>query len=60
MREITRHIIYASMGVGIVFALHREIKGHINQVQVTRDALGGVYITFTEDYSEVVYEPKDR
>ena len=40
------------------FALHREIKGHINQVQVTRDALGGVYITFTEDYSEVVYEPK--
>ena len=40
------------------FALHREIKGQIKQVQVTRDALGDVYITITEDYSEVVYEPK--
>ena len=40
------------------FALHREIKGQIKQVQVTRDALGDMYITFTEDYSEVIYEPK--
>ena len=40
------------------FALHREIKGHIKQVQVTRDALGDMYIIVTEDYSEVVYEPK--
>ena len=40
------------------FALHREIKGEIKQVQVTRDALGDVYITLTEDYSEVKYEPK--
>ena len=40
------------------FALHREVKGEIKQVQVTRDALGDVYITLTEDYSEVVYEPK--
>ena len=40
------------------FALHREIKGEIKQVQVTRDALGDVYITLTEDYSEVVIEPK--
>ena len=40
------------------FALHREIKGEIKQVQVTRDALGDVYITVTEDYSEVKYEPK--
>ena len=40
------------------FALHREIKGEITQVQVTRDALGDVYITLTEDYSEVIYEPK--
>ena len=39
--------------------MHREIKGEIKQVQVTRrDALGDVYITFTEDYSEVKYEPK--
>ncbi len=40
------------------FALHRRIQGEIIEVQVTRDALGDVYITFTEDYSEVKYEPK--
>ena len=40
------------------FALHREIKGDIKQVQVTRDALGDVYITITEDSSEVIPEPK--
>ena len=40
------------------FALHRPIQGEIKQVQVTRDALGDVYITLTEDYSEVKYEPK--
>ena len=40
------------------FALHRPIEGDIKQVQVTRDALGDVYITLTEDYSEVKYEPK--
>ena len=40
------------------FALHREIKGEIKQVQVTRDALGDMYITITEDYSEVIPEPK--
>ena len=40
------------------FALHREVKGEIKQVLVTRDALGDVYITITEDYSEVIYEPK--
>ena len=31
------------------FAMHREIQGEINQVQVTRDALGDMYITITED-----------
>ena len=40
------------------FALHREIQGEITRVQVTRDALGDVYITLTEDYSEIRYEPK--
>ena len=40
------------------FALHREIKGEITQVHVRRDALGDVYITLTEDYSEVLPEPK--
>ena len=40
------------------FALHREIKGQITQIQVARDALGDVYITLTEDYSEVKIEPK--
>ncbi len=40
------------------FALHRPIEGEIIQVHVTRDALGDVYITLTEDYSEVKYEPK--
>ena len=40
------------------FALHRKIQGEITRVQVTRDALGDVYITLTEDYSEVKYEPK--
>lgn len=40
------------------FALHREIQGEITGVQVTRDALGDVYITLTEDYSEIRYEPK--
>ena len=39
-------------------ALHREVKGEIKRVQVTRDALGDVYITVTEDYSEVIPEPK--
>ena len=40
------------------FSLHRELKGQITQVQVTRDALGDVYITLTEDYTEVKPEPK--
>ena len=40
------------------FALHREIQGEIKRVQVHRDALGDMYITLTEDYSEVKYEPK--
>ena len=40
------------------FALHRPIEGEIIQVAVTRDALGDVYITITEDYSEVKPEPK--
>ena len=40
------------------FALHRKIVGEITQVQVTRDTLGDVYITLTEDYSEVKPEPK--
>ena len=40
------------------FALHRKIQGEIKEVHVTRDALGDVYITLTEDYSEIKYEPK--
>ena len=40
------------------FAGHRPIKGQIKAVHVTRDALGDVYITLTEDYSEVIPEPK--
>ena len=40
------------------FALHRAIQGEIKQVHVSRDALGDVYITRTEDYSEVIPEPK--
>ena len=40
------------------FALHRKIQGEITQIHVTRDALGDVYITLTEDYSEVKPEPK--
>ena len=40
------------------FTLHREIKGPLKEVHVTRDALGDVYITLTEDYSEVIPEPK--
>ena len=40
------------------FALHRPIEGEITRVQVHRDALGDMYITLTEDYSEVKYEPK--
>jgi len=40
------------------FALHRAIEGEILRVQVTRDALGDVYITLTEDFTEVRYEPK--
>ena len=40
------------------FALHRAIQGEITRVQVTRDALGDVYITLTEDFTEVRYEPK--
>ena len=40
------------------FALHRPIEGKIIRVQVTRDALGDVYITVTEEYNEVRPEPK--
>ncbi len=40
------------------FALHREIKGDLVQVHVTRDALGDMYITLTEDYTEIKIEPK--
>ena len=40
------------------FALHRAIEGDIKRVQVHRDALGDVYITLTEDYSEIKIEPK--
>ena len=40
------------------FALHRAIEGEILRVQVNRDALGDVYITLTEDFTEVRYEPK--
>ena len=37
------------------FALHREIQGEITRLQVTRE---DVYITLTEDFSEIKYEPK--
>ncbi|RKU38119.1 transposase [Candidatus Poribacteria bacterium] len=40
------------------FALHRAIEGEITSVQATRDALGDVYITLTEDFTEIRYEPK--
>ena len=40
------------------FALHRNIEGKITEVHVTRDALGDVYITLTEECSEVRPEPK--
>ena len=40
------------------FASHRPIEGKIIQVQVTRDALGDVYITLTEECNEVKPEPK--
>ena len=40
------------------FALHRKIEGKIIEVQVTRDALGDVYITLTEACKEVKPEPK--
>lgn len=40
------------------FALHRSIEGKIKQIQVTRDALGDIYITLTEDCKEVKPEPK--
>lgn len=40
------------------FALHRAIEGEIKRVQVTRDALGDIYITLTEDFTEIRYEPK--
>ena len=40
------------------FALHRRIEGEITRVQVTRDALGDMYITLTEDFTEIRYEPK--
>ena len=40
------------------FALHRKIQGEIKEVHVSRDALGDMYITVAEDFSEVKYEPK--
>ena len=40
------------------FALHRPIEGDIKQVHVKRDALGDMYITLTEDFTEIRYEPK--
>ena len=41
------------------FALHRPIQGEIKRVQVYRDALGDMYITQTEDYTEIKIEPSD-
>ena len=38
--------------------MHHAIEGEILRVQVTRDALGDVYITLTEDFTEIRYEPK--
>ena len=58
INEITLRIKFASTTAGIVFALHRKIEGQITQVQVTRDALGAIYITFTEECKEVIPEPK--
>ena len=40
------------------FALHRNIEGKIRQVQVTRDTLGDVSITLTEECNEVKPERK--
>ena len=40
------------------FALHREIEGELIEVHVTRDALGDMYITLTEDFTEIKIEPK--
>ena len=40
------------------FAYHREIQGEIKQVHITRDALGNIFVTICEDYSEVIPEPK--
>ena len=40
------------------FAYHREIQGEIKQVHIVRDALGDIFITICEDYSEVIPEPK--
>ena len=42
------------------FALHRNIEGKIIQVQVTRDALGDVYITLTEECSEIKHQSRKR
>ena len=40
------------------FAEHRPVEGKIVEVQVTRDAIGDVYITLTEECKEVKPEPK--
>lgn len=40
------------------FSLHREIRGEIRCVQITRDKLGDLYITITEDFLEIIPEPK--
>ena len=40
------------------FALPRPLKGEIKRVHVKRDALGAMYITLTEDFAEVIPEPK--
>ncbi len=40
------------------FASHRPIEGKIIQVHITRDTLGDVYITLTEECREVKPEPK--
>ena len=40
------------------FSMHRRIAGEITRVAFTRDAVGEIYLTISEDFVESVPEPK--
>ena len=45
-------------GMTYRFSMHRRVVGKIKRVAFTRDAIGEIYLTISEDFVESVPEPK--